>query len=227
MLEKRQEKILNAIIKEYGKTGIPVGSSGLVEKYRLDVSPATVRNEMADLEELGYIRQPYTSAGRIPTEKSYKYYVGRVEEKKLKPEESDLIKALLHDKTEFGLKQVAKIVSKISGNAVFWAFHRRNLYYTGITNLLSQPEFVQNNLVYDISIIIDRMDEIIEKHFEHFDFVPQIFVGSENPFSRHCSVIATKYRHDGHIGLIGVIGPMRMRYEKNLALIKFIYEKFK
>ncbi|MEK7097953.1 MAG: hypothetical protein AAB906_03840 [Patescibacteria group bacterium] len=224
-MEKRKELILKTIIKEHIKTGAPVGSGILVDKYKLDISPATVRNEMADLEEGGYIKQPYTSAGRIPTEKAYRLYIGDLKEKKLNREEEELLTAILIEKNEYNFKQIAKLISKISDNAVFWAFDRSSLYYTGISSLLSQPEFVQNDLIYDISAIIDKMDEIIDKSFNGFEFGTQILLGSNNPFSKHCSAILTKYKLGDKIGLFGILGPIRMNYEKNLTLIKFISDK--
>ena len=78
MLDDRKLAILRAIVTDYVSTREPVGSKALVERYRLDVSPATVRNDMAVLEEEGYIAQPHTSAGRIPTDKGYRLYVDRL-----------------------------------------------------------------------------------------------------------------------------------------------------
>lgn len=77
----RKHKLLNSIIDEYIASAEPVGSGLLVEKYSLKVSPATVRNEMMELEKEDYIYQPYTSAGRVPTEKGYKFYVDNYEKK--------------------------------------------------------------------------------------------------------------------------------------------------
>ena len=74
-MDSRKKKILHAVIKDYVDTAEPVGSRTLAKKYDLGISPATIRNEMSDLEELGYIRQPHTSAGRVPSDKGYKYYV--------------------------------------------------------------------------------------------------------------------------------------------------------
>ena len=74
-LNERKMNILKAIVKDYIETAEAVGSRTISKKYNLGVSAATIRNEMADLEELGYLVQPYTSAGRIPTEKGYKLYV--------------------------------------------------------------------------------------------------------------------------------------------------------
>ena len=74
-MDGRKKQILHAVIKDYVDTAEPVGSRTIAKKYDLGISPATIRNEMSDLEELGYIRQPHTSAGRIPSNKGYRYYV--------------------------------------------------------------------------------------------------------------------------------------------------------
>ncbi len=77
-LTERQKFILSLVIHEYTRDASPIGSKNLVEKYKLDISSATVRNELAALTDLGYLRQPYTSAGREPTEEGYRYFVGRL-----------------------------------------------------------------------------------------------------------------------------------------------------
>jgi len=223
-MDKRQELILKTIIKEYIKTATPIGSEGLVDKYNLDISSATVRNEMADLEEQGFIAQPHTSAGRIPTEKAYNFYLENLSEKKLSDSEAKIFTESLIKKEEENFKQAAKVMAKISGNAIFWAFHRHNLYYTGISNLLHQPEFSQADMVYDISGLIDRLDEIISRIFNDLKFGPQIMLGSKNPFGAYCSAVLSKYRLGDEVGLVGVLGTMRMNYEKNLALVKFIID---
>jgi heat-inducible transcriptional repressor len=78
MLDERKLAVLRAIITDYVENSEPVGSKALVERYRLDVSPATIRNDMASLEEEGYLTQPHTSAGRIPTDKGYRLFVDRL-----------------------------------------------------------------------------------------------------------------------------------------------------
>ena len=80
-LTERQKLILSLVIHEYTQTAEPVGSKHIVDRYNLDISSATVRNEMASLTELGFLRQPYTSAGRVPTEEGYRYYVGRLSQR--------------------------------------------------------------------------------------------------------------------------------------------------
>jgi heat-inducible transcriptional repressor len=224
-MDQRKKLILNTIIKEHIKTGAPVGSGVLVDKYKLKVSPATVRNEMAELEDEGFIIQPYTSAGRIPTEKAYKMYLAGLKAKSLGRAEAAMFNKLLANKDELSFKDTAKAMARLSGNAVFWAFYRHNLYYTGISNLLKQPEFSHPDLIYDISLIIDRVDEIIDNIFDDVKHSPYILLGSDNPFGNFCGTVLTKYKADGKTGMFGILGPMRMDYEKNLALVDFISKK--
>ena len=91
-LTERKLKILQAIISDYVKTAEPVGSRTLSRKYDLGISPATIRNEMADLEEMGYLTHPHTSAGRVPSDAAYRLYVNALMEKKeLSREEKNII----------------------------------------------------------------------------------------------------------------------------------------
>ncbi len=226
-ISDRKNDILNIIIKEHIKTGAPVGSGVLVDKYKLNISPATVRNEMAELEEDGLIAQPHTSAGRIPTEKAYHLYIKNLSCKEPKQMELKIFEQILKNKNEQSFKQAAKEMARISNNAVFWAFHRHNLYYTGISNLLSQPEFAQSDLIYDISAIIDRLDEIINEEYDNIKYKPQILIGAENPFGDFCGTVLVKYKVEENIGMLGILGPMRMDYEKNLALVRFVCDKIK
>ena len=111
-LDERKTKILNAIIKNYLETGEPVGSRTISKYTDLNLSSATIRNEMSDLEELGYILQPHTSAGRIPSDKGYRFYVDHLMEEKDK-EVADM-KAFVIEHTEKMdqvLQQVAKLLA--------------------------------------------------------------------------------------------------------------------
>lgn len=224
-MDKRKELILNTIIKEHIKSGAPVGSGVLAAKYKLKISPATVRNEMAELEDEGYIVQPHTSAGRIPTEKAYSFYLNSLKGRKLGDSDLKLFEKLLSDRDEKHMKQTAKEIAKFSGNTVFWASDRDNFFYTGISNLLAQPEFAQSDLMRNISLMIDRVDEIIDDIFDGMDCDTKVLLGSENPFGDSCSTILVKYKAGNKEGLFGIIGPMRMDYEKNLGLADFINKK--
>jgi heat-inducible transcriptional repressor len=85
-LSERQKFLLALVVHEYARTAAPVGSRNLVKQYRLEMSPATVRYELAALTEQGYLRQPHTSAGRVPTEEGYRYFVGRLLQETVLPE---------------------------------------------------------------------------------------------------------------------------------------------
>ena len=111
-LDERKTKILQAIIRNYLETGEPVGSRTISKYTDLNLSSATIRNEMADLEEMGYIIQPHTSAGRIPSDKGYRLYVDTMMEQKDK-ELQEMKEMMLEkeDKMDTLLKQVAKLLA--------------------------------------------------------------------------------------------------------------------
>ena len=112
-LDERKEKILKAIIQTYLETGEPVGSRTISKYSDLNLSSATIRNEMSDLEELGYIIQPHTSAGRIPSDKGYRFYVDQVireKDSEIKETQELMIKRV--DRLELLLKQLAQILAK-------------------------------------------------------------------------------------------------------------------
>lgn len=122
-LSGRQLQILQAIIDDYVQNAEPVGSRSISKKYELGVSPATIRNEMADLEEMGYLTHPHTSAGRIPSDKAYRLYVNNLMQKKsLTPEEQiDISTRLQASRDEFNatLKHAAELLSEITQLASF------------------------------------------------------------------------------------------------------------
>ena len=111
-LDERKTKILNAIIRNYLETGEPVGSRTISKYTDLNLSSATIRNEMSDLEEMGYILQPHTSAGRIPSDKGYRFYVDNLIAEKDK-EVSDMKEFVIEhtEKMEQVLQQVAKLLA--------------------------------------------------------------------------------------------------------------------
>ena len=112
-LDDRKKKILQAVICNYLETGEPVGSRTISKYTDLNLSSATIRNEMADLEEMGYILQPHTSAGRIPSDKGYRLYVDTMlEEKEREVVEMKEVLLERQDKMETLLKQVARVLAQ-------------------------------------------------------------------------------------------------------------------
>ncbi|MBC3797397.1 heat-inducible transcriptional repressor HrcA [Acetobacterium tundrae] len=117
-LNERKKKILEVIIRDYINTAEPVGSRTLSKRCNLGISPATIRNEMADLEDLGYLVQPHTSSGRIPTQKAYRYYVDEIMEiRKLeKMIRTDIHRGFLNTTTELGstMDHTARVLSQLT-----------------------------------------------------------------------------------------------------------------
>lgn len=227
-LSERQKLILRTLIKEHVKSAQPVASGILVEKYHLDISPATVRNELMALEEAAYIYQPHTSSGRVPTVAAYLLDLEEVLKKKRDLKSADqavLSKAMQAD--ESGLKPAAKALAELSGNTVFWAFHKNDLYHTGLSNLFTQPEFKQSEVVCDVSQIIDRMEEIIDGVFDELPEGVRVFVGDDNPFGAFLGTIVLKYRQQGVSGLVGILGPLRMDYSRHVSLLNYLQDYFK
>lgn len=229
MISERKKFLLETILKEHIKTAQPVSSGGLVAKYKLDISPATVRNEMMELEEDGYIYQPHTSAGRVPTEAAYSLLLEDLKQNKkakdLKEAEIKLLNQLFKHE-EAAYKQTAKAIAELASGAVFWAFHKNDLYHTGLANLFAQPEFSRVDAVCDVSSVIDRLEEIIDSLFEELAVGEHVFVGSDNPFGNFLGTVLVKYKHNNKSGILGILGPMRMDYSHNLALVNFIKKQF-
>lgn len=121
LLDERKKRILEAVIEEYNATAEPVGSTKIANDYKLGFSPATIRNEMANLEELGYLEQPHVSAGRIPSSQGYRFYVDSImQEKKLTPTEKQIIDQMLkEDVTKFEtlIKEASNIIARLTNYA--------------------------------------------------------------------------------------------------------------
>lgn len=114
MIDERKLKILQAIISDYINTGEPVGSRTIAKKYDLGISSATIRNEMADLEDMGFLEQPHTSAGRVPSSKGYRLYVDRIMEyDRLSLEEELIIKKSIIDATLYEVEKIVKQASAL------------------------------------------------------------------------------------------------------------------
>ena len=220
-MNARQEKLFKNIIIEHLLSAKAVGSKFLVDKYSMDVSPATIRNDMAELEWQGLISRPHTSAGRVPTQKGYEYYVRNyLQANAVASRDKELLDMLSHEirtkEPEIVVKNIAKKIAELSNSATIVAFSKNDLFYTGLANLFSQPEFSNFDVVCNISDVIDHLDDVIGSIFDDIEDT-QIKIGQNNCFSDKCSSIITRSGDK----LFGIFGPMRMDYEKNLALVNY------
>lgn len=167
-LDERKMKILQAIIRNYLETGEPVGSRTISKYTDLNLSSATIRNEMADLEELGYIIQPHTSAGRIPSDKGYRLYVDKMMEDKER-EIGEMKEMLLEkeDKMDHLLKQVAKVLAVNTNYATMISapqIHRNKLKFIQLSKVdarqLLAVIVVEGNVIKNTMLSIEeQLDE--------------------------------------------------------------------
>lgn len=220
-MEERQSLLLKEIVENYIQLAQPVGSKMLADKFSL--SSATIRNEMAELEKAGFIFQPHTSAGRVPTEAGYRYYLNHYLQtnKNLPRRLQSLLERVVESaEGEIVIKRLAKTLAEISQNAVIVGFGPFDVYYTGLSNLFAQPEFSQVDLVREFSQIVDHLDEALADIFDQVDGL-QIYLGRDNPFGRACSFMVGEFSYKSR-GIIGILGPLRMDYQKNYSLLNFI-----
>lgn len=228
-MNDRQREVLAAIIELYTKTAEPVGSEALLERHRFPVSSATLRNDMLALEEAGYLYQPHTSAGRIPTDLGYRFYVEEMmgEKPLSKRDQARLQEEFLklqakHTRT---VRTTAKLLSALSGNlAVSGLLEKQEMYDFGIQSLIKKPEFQAMDELARVVETLDTLDEKIDSLISGLeDGETKIFIGEENPVAgiENCSMVVSPYRNkEGERGILAIIGPKRMEYAKNKSLIE-------
>lgn len=223
-MDTRREAILEAIAREYIDTGIPVGSFILAEKYQFPFSTATIRAEMAELEHEGYLSHPHTSAGRVPTEKGYRYFVTLMknEEALLAREELAARKRIESMQGVYGrqLETASEILSDLTRNMGF-AGLSGEFFTHGLSHLFSHPEFLDPITILKTADLIDNLSGLVAELPEEFD--SKILIGSETPIGKAsgCSIVLTKFNTPfGDRGFLGVLGPMRMSYERSLSAVR-------
>ncbi len=220
-MNQRQKKLFKNLVKEHIDFAQAVGSRLLVDKYSLDVSPATVRNDMSIMEDYGFLTHLHTSGGRVPTEKGYKFYVDNFIDfnKPLNRKDKQILDKVNKIKNKdvlLKMKRLAKQMAELSNAAVFIAFDKHDVYYTGISNLFSQPEFRDFDAIYHMGAVIDHLDEGVGKIYNQIQEV-EVNIGSDNSFNDNCAAILAKVNKN----LIGILGPMRMDYQRNICLVNY------
>lgn len=224
IINQRQTQILRLIIDEYVKTAEPVSSKHLCERYRLACSSATVRNDMAVLEELGFIAQPHTSAGRVPTEKAYRFYIQEQRTPTARPPvhiHITIRKAQPRVMTsEERLHHVGSALAQAADEAVMLATSRPWSTTVGVANLLRKPEFGSQEAIRDLAGTLERFDAAYHDLLQKAPDNVTVLLGDESPFGEGISSIVVRLRLPNNVrGVMGLVGPLRMDYLKNMALI--------
>lgn len=230
-MNQRQIDILGLVLKEYINSGVPVASETLVDKYKLDFSSATVRNEMTKLEDEEYLFQPHTSAGRVPSDKGYRFYVDYLMKSKglSKKEEARLKEKVFDDQenSERLIHNLARTMAELSNTLVISGIISAKNFYeqVGITNLLGQFEFEKIEDIQHTLSDLEYLDKNIWELTELLNGHIKIYIGEENPLrpiKKYSTIISSYELPNDEQGFLALVGPKRMNYEKNISLIDYI-----
>lgn len=228
-MTERQRQILAAIIEQHAEIAAPVGSVMLAKLF--GVSSATIRSEMARLEEMGYIEQPHTSAGRIPTDAGYRFYVNSLNEAQalsadqppLLDRSARAIEARVQNHSDHADRAIRSAVDslvELTQNLGI-ATIGDELYMSGIGNLFSQPEFLQGNHVQAVARLLDNLEPWLREAKPNEPL--NVYIGAENPIGKAsgATLIISRFRSPySDNSYIGVLGPTRQSYAKVMRLVR-------
>lgn len=227
-LTERQKEILSRIVKTYIKSAEPVSSEFLEKKYKFGICPATIRIEMQRLTDGDFIFQPHTSAGRVPTDKGYRFFVDNLLEKGVS-EFEDVFE--IEDIFQGAKKDIFKLASRLtkflaeeSSNFTILNLLERDFFWKeGWEEILREPEFEEKDLIPNFTELLESFEENIENLKINSGI--KIYIGKENPFSKtkDFSIISSKcYLPDDETAVLALLGPKRMDYDRNISLINYL-----
>lgn len=227
-LTSRQTQILKTLIDEYIETAEPVGSSQLEKKYNLGVSPATIRNEMNSLTKSGFLKQPHTSAGRIPTSGAMKFYVDQLmEEKQMSLAEEVKAKEEVWDdrgNVDKFLNEITHSLAERTGGMAITAMQDGSVWQSGHGNLFSYPEFGNIGACASLFGFMDEDDLLIDLFFNRFpiETVFDVLFTEDMGFrNMPVGIVAAHFNVKGRNGALGVIGPVRQSYASLVPTIRY------
>lgn len=226
-MTERQVQILSAIIEQHAEIAAPIGSVILAKLF--GVSSATIRSEMVRLEEMGLIMQPHTSAGRIPTDAGYRFYVNMLTETpntNILPgfdRSARAIEARVNTHTNHADRAIRSAVDSLVDltHNLGIATIGDELYMNGIGNLFSQPEFASANHAQSVARLLDNLEPWLREAAPNEPL--NVYIGAENPIGRNSgvSLIISRYRSPySDRSYIGVLGSTRQSYDKVMRLVR-------
>jgi transcriptional regulator of heat shock response len=227
--EARRRAVLAATINRYIDTAEPIASEDIAKEF--DLSSATIRNIFSELEQNGFIRHPYTSGGRVPTQKGYRYYVDfLLSQMELLEEEKECIvreyKRQLRRLEEI-LEKTSEVVSVITRYASIVSFidWQDKFYYRGISSILDQPEFHNLDSTRLLIKMIEDKQNLLEIINRDFNQKVKVYIGEElgHPGMEQCSLVVSSYRRKSKpSGKIAVLGPARMEYSHIIPALEYV-----
>lgn len=228
----RKDRILSITVEHYVKTVTPVSSALIVHEFPLDLSSATIRHILSELEEEGFLTHPHTSAGRIPTERGYRYYVDHLMDQiKLLEEEKLRIKEEYEKESrelEQLLEKTSQVVSEITHYTTIVSVDgwKQKLFCRGTGFMIDYPEYHSNVIqIKHILRALDAKEELLKIINKNLAGKIQILIGQEIDYSDidHCSLVVSPYKAKGGLsGRIAVLGPTRMDYERVVSALSYI-----
>jgi len=227
-LTDRQIKILKAIIEDYIETAEPVGSETLDKKYNLGVSPATIRNEMVRLTTNQFLRQPHTSAGRVPTSLAFKFYIQNLmKQKDMSVTDEVSVKEKIWDfrqRSEGLLRESVKVLAEKTHTMALAVTNDGVIYYAGMANLLDMMEFYDILVTKSLLQILEQYDfwhSILGKEAQHAPFY--VIFGDElrKEYLANCGMVYASIATPKLECSIGVIGPSRLNYPYVIPVVSY------
>ena len=235
----RQLSLIILIIEEYIRTAEPVSSRAVAQSGSFDIRSATIRNEMAELEDMGYLEQLHTSGGRVPTARAYRLYVDNLLKQEginishaYRQRIKDALSEIDIEDPEAINKTLAKFVGQLSGTLVIANISaREDAYKFGLSNLFTLPEFRELHRITGMTQFFDQFDTMFDLLSRQLwngssqrESEVKIMIGTENADKRiqDETMICARYRlPGGNEGSLTLVGPMRMDYRKNIGLILY------
>jgi transcriptional regulator of heat shock response len=225
----RRKSVLNSAINRYIKNALPVASDDIAEEF--DLSSATIRSIFSELDESGYLKHPYTSGGRVPTDKGYRYYVDfLIQQMELMDEEKQRIFKDCKRKMrrlEDALENTSEVISEFTHYAGIVSFleWQDKIFYKGISRILDQPEFKDADKIRLLVRLIEDKRKLLDIINRDFSGKVKVYIGSELGFPEmeNCSLIVSSFKLNNQpSGRLAVLGPMRMEYNHIIPAIEYI-----
>ena len=229
-LTERQRNLLRAIVEKYIDTAEAVGSETIEKGFTLGVSPATIRNDMVKLTKLGFLKQPHTSAGRLPTSAALKFYINQLmNEKELPVKDEVYLKEQLWDyRYEFDklIRQATRALAEQTRALALATTTEGQVYSSGMANILDMPEFYDIDLTKTVLSLLDRA-EVLQQLFAQAAGEEDIHIllGDELDFDylEPCGFVFSRFdAGKDHQGVIGVIGPCRLQYPTIIPTVRYL-----
>jgi transcriptional regulator of heat shock response len=227
MLSERQELILKLVVEGYLASGRPVASKTIAERREVEWGPSTVRAELAALEAAGYLTHPHTSAGRVPTEAGYRYYVDRlVESRTPLAVEVELELSRLRREIDEAMRETTAALSHVNDLMALVTAPPlgETLYMHGVSRLLSAEHLAELPRVDELMGALERRADVLGMLRSALDERSVFFwIGGENPQPelRSVSVVGANYGIGRrNLGSVGVVGPLRMDYATAIASVR-------